>query len=257
MAHKDMYYRAGRISTCGSLIRRNEKAEATATSLKRLDGAGAIDLGGLAMVEFAMGPHGFNAHLPRALNPWGRDHVPCGSSSGSGVAVGSRMVYGSLGSDTGGSIRCPAAANGIVGCMPTYSLVSRRGAMPMSWSLDCVGPLTRTVRDAARVLKVIAGPDASDETAGGAPVPDYEAHLNHVLSGIRIGVPDGYFDEGIDPDVATVIEASLDVFRDAGATIARVKIPESLSIASAVHPLVMKAEGSANHRPWKRTRSGD
>jgi aspartyl-tRNA(Asn)/glutamyl-tRNA(Gln) amidotransferase subunit A len=167
------------------------------------------------------------------------------------------MVYGSLGSDTGGSIRCPAAANGIVGCMPTYSLVSRRGAMPMSWSLDCVGPLTRTVRDAARVLKAIAGPDASDETAGGAPVPDYEAQLNHVLSGIRIGVPDGYFDDGLDPDVASVLEASLDVFRDAGATIAKVKIPESLSIASAVHPLVMKAEGSANHRPWKRTRSGD
>jgi aspartyl-tRNA(Asn)/glutamyl-tRNA(Gln) amidotransferase subunit A len=167
------------------------------------------------------------------------------------------MVYASLGSDTGGSIRCPACANGIVGCMPTYSLVSRRGAMPMSWSLDCVGPLTRTVRDAARVLKVIAGPDASDETAGGAPVPDYEAQLEHVLGSVRIGVPEGYFDEDLDPDVAAVVASSLDVFRDAGASIVNVKIPESVGIASAIHPLVMKAEGAANHRPWKRARNGE
>jgi aspartyl-tRNA(Asn)/glutamyl-tRNA(Gln) amidotransferase subunit A len=255
MAHKDMYYRAGRVSSCGSLIRRDEKAETTATVLKRLDAAGAIDLGGLAMVEFAMGPHGFNAHLPRALNPWGHDHVPCGSSSGSGVAVGARMVYGSLGSDTGGSVRCPAAANGIVGCLPTYSLVSRRGVMPMSWSLDCVGPLTRSVRDAARVLKIIAGPDASDDTAVGTPIPDYEAQLEHALSGIRIGAPDGYFSEDLHPDVESVVGRSLDVFRSAGATIVPVKIPESLGVVSAIHPLVMKAEGSANHRPWKQTRT--
>ena len=151
MAHKDMYYRTGRVTACGSRIRGGETANSTATVLRKLTiAAGAIDVGGLAMVEFAMGPHGFNAHLPRSLNPWGHDRVPCGSSSGSGVAVASRMVYASLGSDTGGSVRCPAAANGIVGLLPTYELVSRRGTMPMSWSLDCVGPLTRTVRDAAR-----------------------------------------------------------------------------------------------------------
>jgi aspartyl-tRNA(Asn)/glutamyl-tRNA(Gln) amidotransferase subunit A len=257
MAHKDMYYRAGRVSTCGSLIRRNEKAERTATVLKRLDAAGAIDLGGLAMVEFAMGPHGFNAHLPRALNPWSHEHVPCGSSSGSGVAVGARMVYASLGSDTGGSVRCPAAANGIVGCLPTYALVSRRGVMPMSWSLDCVGPLTRSVRDAARVLKVIAGPDSTDDTGVGTPIPDYETRLEHALGGARIGVPDGYFNEDLDPDVESVVAASLDVFRSAGAKIVPVKIPESVRIASAIHPLVMKAEGAANHRPWKQTRTNE
>ena len=161
MAHKDMYYRTGRVSACGSRIRSNEPARGTATVLRKLDAAGGIDVGGLAMVEFAMGPHGFNAHLPRSLNPWGHDRVPCGSSSGSGVAVASRMVYASLGSDTGGSVRCPAAANGIVGLLPTNELVSRRGTMPMSWSLDCVGPLTRTVRDAARILTEIAGPDAN------------------------------------------------------------------------------------------------
>ncbi len=253
MAHKDMYYRAGRISACGSRIRSDKPAKTTATVLRKLDGAGAIDLGGLAMVEFAMGPHGFNAHLPRARNPWDHDRVPCGSSSGSGVAVASRMVYASLGSDTGGSIRCPAAANGIVGCLPTNGLVSRRGVMPMSWSLDCVGPLTRTVKDAARILKAIAGQDSLDDTATGTPVPDYESELERVLGDTRIGIPQGYFDQDLDPDVQTVIAASLDVFRHAGATLVPVKIPESVSITSDLHPLVMKAEGSANHRPWKRT----
>ena len=257
MAHKDMYYRAGRVSACGSQIRSNEPAKTTATALRKLDGAGAIDLGGLAMVEFAMGPHGFNAHLPRTLNPWGHDRVPCGSSSGSGVAVASRMVYASLGSDTGGSIRCPAAANGIVGCLPTNGLVSRRGAMPMSWSLDCVGPLTRTVKDAARVLKAIAGQDSLDDTAAATPIPDYELELERVLGGTRIGVPQGHFDQELVPEVQSAISASLDVFRRAGAALVPVNIPQSVSIASELHPLVMKAEGSANHRPWKRAHTAE
>jgi aspartyl-tRNA(Asn)/glutamyl-tRNA(Gln) amidotransferase subunit A len=182
--------------------------------------------------------------LARALNPWRHDRVPCGSSSGSGVAVASRMAFASLGSDTGGSIRCPAAANGIVGCLPTCGLVSRRGSMAMSWSLDCVGPLTRTARDAARVLTAIAEPAA-----------DYEAGIERSLSGLRIGVPKGYFDERLDPAVEKVLSASLDVLREAGAVIVPVKIPESVALASSLHPLVMKAEGAANHRPWKRTRA--
>ena len=257
LAHKDMYYRAGRVSGCGSPIRSNEPARTTATALRKLDGAGAIDLGGLAMVEFAMGPHGFNAHLPRSRNPWGHDRVPCGSSSGSGVAVASRMVYGSLGSDTGGSIRCPAAANGIVGCLPTNGLVSRRGAMPMSWSFDCVGPLTRTVKDAARVLKVIAGPDELDDTPATTPIPDYPAGLEQPLSGLRIGIPRGYFDQDLHPDVQKAIAASLDVFRHAGSTLIHVDIPKSFSLCSDLHPLVMKSEGAANHRQWQRTRKAE
>lgn len=257
MAHKDMYYRAGRISGCGSRIRSKEPAKTTATALRKLDGAGAIDLGGLAMVEFAMGPHGFNAHLPRSLNPWDHDRVPCGSSSGSGVAVASRMVYASLGSDTGGSIRCPAAANGVVGCLPTNGLVSRRGAMPMSWSLDCVGPLTRTVKDAARVVRVIAGQDGLDDTPAAMPIPDYESGLERPLSGIRVGIPRGYFDEDLHPDVQKAITTSVDVFRQAGATPVNVDIPKSFSLCSDLHPLVMKAEGAANHRPWKRTRNAE
>jgi len=257
MAHKDMYYRAGRVSGCGSRIRANNVANITATALRKLDSAGAIDLGGLAMVEFAMGPHGFNAHLPRALNPWNNDRVPCGSSSGSGVAVASRMVFASLGSDTGGSIRCPAAANGIVGCLPANGLVSRRGVMPMSWSFDCVGPLSRTVTDAARVLKVIAGRDSLDATASTDAVPDYEADLESVLGGTRIGVARGYFDEDVDAGVQAAIDASVDVFRGSGATMVSVDIPESVSIASGLHPLIMKAEGAANHKPWKRAHAAE
>lgn len=257
IAHKDMYYRTGRVSACGSRIRAEEPAKITATVLRKLDDAGAIELGGLAMVEFAMGPHGFNAHLPRAHNPWDHDRIPCGSSSGSGVAVASRMVYGSLGSDTGGSVRCPAAANGIVGCLPTNGLVSRRGAMPMSWSLDCVGPLTRTVKDAARMLNAIAGPDSLDDTAAAAPIPDYESQLEKTIGGTRIGIPQGYFDQDLDARVQKVIAASLDVFRHAGAALVPVNIPASVAIASELHPLVMKAEGSANHHPWKRTRAAE
>ena len=213
MAHKDMYYRAGRVSTFGSRVPGNRPAKTTSVALQKLDEAGAIEVGGLAMVEFAMGPHGYNANLPRALNPWGHDRVPCGSSSGSGVAVSTRMAFASLGSDTGGSIRCPAAANGIVGCLPTSGLVSRRGSMAMSWSLDCVGPLTRTARDAARVLTTIA-----------EPATDYEAGIERNLSGLRIGVPRGYFDERLDPAVDKAMSASLDVLREAGAVIVPVKI---------------------------------
>ena len=164
LAHKDMYYRAGKVSSCGSRIRREFRPAATATVLQRLDTAGAIDLGGLAMVEFAMGPHGFNAHLPRCRNVWDFERIPCGSSSGSGTAVAGRLVYAALGSDTGGSIRCPAAANGVAGINPTQGRVSRFGCMPMSWSLDVMGPLARTVRDCARVLGAIAGADENDAT---------------------------------------------------------------------------------------------
>ncbi|CAI7991775.1 Glutamyl-tRNA(Gln) amidotransferase subunit A [Geodia barretti] len=222
-----MYYRAGKVSSCGSRIRREFRPATTATVLDRLDAAGAIDLGGLAMVEFAMGPHGFNAHLPRCRNVWDFGRIPCGSSSGSGTAVAGRLVYAALGSDTGGSIRCPAAANGVAGINPTQARVSRFGCMPMSWSLDVMGPLARTVRDCARVLGAIAGADENDATTSAEPVPDYEATLEQSVHGVRIGIPAGYFDEDLDPGVAAAIEAT------------------------------HAAEGAANHLPWKRERDAE
>ena len=257
LAHKDMYYRTGKVSSCGSRIRREFRPAATATVLERLDAAGAIDLGGLAMVEFAMGPHGFNAHLPRCRNVWDFERIPCGSSSGSGTAVAGRLVYAALGSDTGGSIRCPAAANGVAGINPTQGRVSRFGCMPMSWSLDVMGPLARTVRDCARVLGVIAGADENDATTSPEPVPDYEATIEQSVRGVRIGVPQGYFDEDLDPGVAAAIEATHAVFESLGARLVPVAMPALLDTVSAIHPLVMKCEGAANHLPWKRTQDED
>jgi len=257
LAHKDMFYRPGRPSSCGSLIRREFQGRETATVLRSLDQAGAIEVGTLAMVEFAMGPHGYNGHLPRCRNCWDFERIPCGSSSGSGTAVAGRLVYGALGSDTGGSIRCPAAANGITGMSPTYGRVSRYGAMPMSFSLDVMGPLARTAQDCARLLGSIAGHDSKDASSSRERVPDYEGGLMRCIAGLRVGVPEGYFDQDLDPDVALVVEESLDVFKSRGAQIIQVKMPDIVNKVAEIHPLVMKAEGSANHGAWKRARPGD
>jgi aspartyl-tRNA(Asn)/glutamyl-tRNA(Gln) amidotransferase subunit A len=257
MAHKDMFYVAGQRSTCGSKVRWDFRPDYTATVMERLDAAGAINLGGLAMVEFALGPHGYNASLEQCRNPWNPEHIPCGSSSGSGVAVGARAVYAALGSDTGGSIRCPAAVAGVVGICPTYSRVSRHGVMPMSTSLDCVGPLARTVRDCARFLRVIAGPDGRDTTASDAPVPDWEAGLGEDLRGVRVGVPEGYFYDGVADEIRAALAASLQVLRSLGAEIVHVKVPPSIHEVAELHPLIAKAEGAANHGRWMRERPRD
>lgn len=257
LAHKDMYYMAGKLATCGSKIRRDFRPTYTATAIQRLDAAGAITLGGLAMVEFAMGPHGYNQHLEQCRNPWNPAHIPSGSSSGSGVSVGAHAVYGSLGSDTGGSVRCPAAVSGVVGLLPTYGRVSRHGMMQMSFSLDQGGPLARTVRDCARLLGVIAGTDAADATSSAEPVPDYETRLDAGIKGLRIGVPSTYFYDGVAPEVKAALDASLKVLASAGAEIVPVRLPQSIYEVAELHPLVMKAEGSANHSNWMRERSAE
>jgi aspartyl-tRNA(Asn)/glutamyl-tRNA(Gln) amidotransferase subunit A len=258
VAHKDMYYREGRVSACGSRLRAHWPAPDTATALRRLDEAGAIDIGRLAMVEFAMGPHGYNQNYPHCRNPWNPQHIPCGSSSGSGVAVGSRMVHASLGSDTGGSIRCPAAVSGVVGLVPTNGRVSRHGAMPMSHSLDVVGPLARTARDCARLLGVIAGPDRADSSALDLPVPDYEAALASEQPLPTIGLARGYFDVGVHPDVAAALARAADALSRAGLRVEEVAMPvDLLDEIAELHPLVMKAEGAANHLPTMREREAD
>jgi aspartyl-tRNA(Asn)/glutamyl-tRNA(Gln) amidotransferase subunit A len=253
LAHKDMFARSARPPSFGSAVRHRMTTGPDATVLERLDRAGAINLGALAMVEFAMGPHGYNAHLRPCRNPWHLDHVPCGSSSGSGVALASRFVAGSLGSDTGGSIRCPAAANGVVGLLPTYSRVSRHGVMPMSFSLDCVGPLARTAADCARLLTAIAGHDPRDPTSSRRAMPDCEAGLGQSISGVRVGIPDRYFTQGIAPEVQTHLAQSLDCLKACGARLVEVTVPPSVDDVADLHPLVMKAEGAANHHLWMRT----
>lgn len=257
LAHKDMFHRTGRVSGCGSRLR-TAPATATATVLARLDAAGALEMGQLAMVEFAMGPHGWNPNLAPCRNPWNTAHIPCGSSSGSGVAVAARLVHGALGSDTGGSIRCPAAVNGLVGVLPTRGRVSRHGVMPMSFSLDAAGPLARTARDAARLLDAISGADPADPTTLPLPPTRAEAALASAAPLPRLGLARGYFERGLHAEVAACIAEAVRVLEGAGLPVPEVPVDAALlSEAAELHPLVMKAEGAANHMADMRTRQED
>jgi aspartyl-tRNA(Asn)/glutamyl-tRNA(Gln) amidotransferase subunit A len=255
LAHKDMYYREGRIATCGSKIRRDWAAPATATALARLDAAGALDLGTLNMAEFALGPTGHNWHHGHARNAWNPEHITGGSSSGSATGVAARMFYGSLGSDTGGSIRLPAHYCGVVGIKPTWGRVSRANAMPLSWTLDCVGPLTRTVEDAALMMSIIAGPDPADPTAADEPVPDYVAGLARGAKGLRIGRPTSFFTE-VDGETERLLGEAARVLATLGAELVDVPIPDMDPIG-ANFAMVMGPESATIHREWLRTRAGD
>lgn len=256
LAHKDMYYRAGRVATCGSKIRRNWTAPVTATALARLDAAGAVDLGTLNLAEFAFGPTGHNWHFGHTRNPWNTAHITGGSSAGSGAATAARIVFGALGSDTGGSIRMPAFCNGLAGIKPTWGRVSRHGAMTLSWTMDTVGPLARTVRDCARLFAAIAGPDPLDATAANEPVPDYESACSAPVKGLRIGIPQGYFDDGLHPEIARAWDEAVAVFERLGVAVVRVKVPD-LDAVNAAGALVTISEAAAAHRPWMTTRLDD
>ena len=256
LAHKDMFYRTGHVTTCGSRIRKDFVPDHDSTALARLDRAGAIYLGGLNMAEFATGPTGHNEHWGDCRNPWNQAHISGGSSSGSGASVGGRVVYGALGSDTGGSVRLPSACCGVVGLKPTNGLVSRYGLMPLSYTLDTVGPLTRTVRDAARITGVIAGHDPLDPTSSHRPVPDYEAALAEGAAGLRIGVPTDYFHDIASDEVRALMERSLDVFRTAGAEVVEVRVPDIARI-NHLSNVVLSSEAAAIHEPWIAGRPDD
>ncbi len=257
LAHKDMYYRAGWPSENGSKIRQGFMPDVTSSAVLRLDGAGAIDIGRLNMVEFALGITGHNEITGHVRNPWNTDHITGGSSSGSSAAVAARLVYGSLGSDTGGSIRFPAACCGITGIKPTYSRVSRFGAMPLAHSLDCVGPLARTAQDCAMLLGVIAGRDEHDPTSSARPVPDYAGALDEGIRGLRIAVPRNHFYDPVTDEVASHVRASLEVLRSAGAEIVEVDIPDSFAAANMLNNLIGATEGAAFHSRWLRERPQD
>jgi aspartyl-tRNA(Asn)/glutamyl-tRNA(Gln) amidotransferase subunit A len=251
-----MYYREGQVSSCGSAILRQRPAPSTATALARLDAAGAIDLGGLNMTEFAVGPLGHNAHHGPIRNPWNPAHSPGGSSSGSGAATAARLVYGALGSDTGGSIRLPASFSGVVGIKPTQTRVSRHGAMPLAFSFDCVGPLARTVRDAARLLGAVAGWDPHDATSSARPIDDYEAACGREAKGLRIGVPTSYYDEKLHPDTARALAAARGVFASLGVELVEVDVPDHQPI-NMLWQAVLSAEAAAIHRKWLIERPQD
>jgi len=256
LAHKDMYYQAGRLSSCGSMIRGDFHPDITATVVDRMSAAGAYAFAGLNMAEFAQNGTGHNRHFGQCNNPWRLPYLTGGSSSGSGAAVAARFTYAALGSDTGGSIRLPAAANGVSGIKPTQTRVSRYGVMPLSFSADNVGPLARTARDCARILSVIAGHDPLDPTSASVAVPDYEAGLDGDLRGLKVGVPVNYFFDDADDAVRAAIDASLAVLAARGATIMPITLPvmdEILTYGS----VMSRCEGAAIHAQWMRERAQD
>ena len=256
MAHKELFYRRGRKTNDGSIITKDFIPDVTSTALSRLDEAGAIDLGLLHMAEFAMSPTGFNLHYGHVRNPWNTDDCPGGSSSGSGAAVAARLTYASMGTDTGGSIRHPSAMCGVTGLKPSWSRVSSFGVMPLSKSLDCVGPLARSARDCARLLKVMAGHDVLDPVSSQHAVPDYEAQLEGDLRGMKIAVPSGYYREHLDAGVATAIEEAERVFTDLGAAIIRTEPPDMAAI-NRLMSIVLTVEAASLHKHWIETRRQD
>ncbi len=251
MMHKDMYYQAGKLSTCGSALRRDWRPAYTATVIERLAAAGAYTFGGLNMAEFAQNPTGHNKTFGDCHNPWNTPYITGGSSSGSGASVAARFNYMALGSDTGGSIRLPASANGVTGIKPTQTRVSRYGVMPLSFTHDNVGPLARTARDCARVMTVIAGRDPRDPTSARDAVPDYEAGLTGDLRGLRIGVPTNVFFDGADAEVTAAIEAALAVLTARGAIVSRLALPLMDAVAT-YGGIVSRVEAATIHAQWMR-----
>jgi aspartyl-tRNA(Asn)/glutamyl-tRNA(Gln) amidotransferase subunit A len=256
LAAKDMFYDPQRVVSCGSRVRADFRPAETATVLARLRAAGAVNLGATNMTEFALGPTGHNAWYGACRNPWNVAHVAGGSSSGSGAAVAARLAFGALGSDTGGSVRLPAAANGVLGLKATYARVSRAGVMPLSSSMDHVGPFARTARDCARLLNVIAGHDPADPTSSRRGVPDYEMAIEQDVEGLRIGVPRNHFYDGATADVRAALDAALREFESAGMRIVELEV-EHAEHMTELSRAVVYSEAAALHGHWLRTRGED
>jgi aspartyl-tRNA(Asn)/glutamyl-tRNA(Gln) amidotransferase subunit A len=256
LAHKDMYYQAGRLSTCGSAIRKDFRPAVTATVIDKLLAAGAFTFGGLNMAEFAQNPTGHNRAFGDCHNPCNLPYITGGSSSGSGVSVAARFNYAALGSDTGGSIRLPAAACGVTGIKPTQTRVSRFGVMPLSFTADNVGPLTRTARDCARIMGLIAGRDPRDPTSSHEPVPDYEAALDGDMRGLRIGVPSTWFLDDVDGPVLDALEHALAVLAARGAEVHRMALP-LMDAVTTYGSIISRVEAATIHAQWMRERAGD
>jgi len=258
VALKDLYDTAGVRTTGGSKILADRVPEADATVVRRLKEAGAIVLGKLHMVEFAYGPEGLNAHHGAPRNPWdaAAARMPGGSSSGSGVAVAAGLAAAALGSDTGGSIRIPASLCGITGLKPTYGRVSRAGVLPLAWSMDHVGPMTRTVADSALLLRVMAGYDPADASTSVLPVPDYLAALSGDVKGLRVGLLRSFFLESATPEVRAAVETAAKALEKAGAILDEVALPAVAHVGAASYAVVA-SEALAYHTGWLKSRPTD
>jgi aspartyl-tRNA(Asn)/glutamyl-tRNA(Gln) amidotransferase subunit A len=258
VALKDLVNTAGVRTTGGSKILADAVPQADGTVAARLKAAGAILLGKLNMHEFAYGPEGINAHYGTSRNPWdpATPRIPGGSSSGSGVAVAAGLAPGALGSDTGGSIRIPASLCGITGLKPTYGRVSRAGVLPLAWTMDHVGPMTRSAADCALMLRCLAGYDAADPTTSVLPTPDYGALLTGEVNGLRVGLLRAFFLDSAAPEIREAVERAATVLEGLGATVDEVVLPHMADIAAASSAIVA-SEALAYHAGWLRTRPGD
>ncbi len=246
---KDIYNTAGVRTTCHSRMLEDHVPNKDAASVARLRAAGAVFVAKLATHEFAFGGPSFDLPWPPARNPWNTDHVPGGSSSGSGAAVAAGLVMGAMGSDTGGSIRSPAGVNGIVGLKPSYGSISRRGIFPLSWTQDHAGPMTRTVEDCAIMLQVLARYDPEDPASVDTPIPDYLASLSAPIEGLKVGlVRDWYARDGLaDEETIAVVDDAAASLSEAGLEVREITLPESADY-TACGRIIILSEAFAIHR---------
>ena len=251
---KDLFFTKGIRTTAGSRVLADHIPDHDATVVERLRAAGAVLVGKTNMLEFAYAA--VHDDYGPSLNPWDVTRSASGSSSGSAVAVAAGMGYGSIGSDTGGSIRLPASYNGIVGLKPTYGRVSRHGGIPVSWSADHFGPMTRTVADAAAMLTATASEDPRDPTSGRVPVPDYLAGIESGVEGMRIGIAEAYLRRHVDPEVGRLVERGVATLERLGATTVEIAPPPPAEAVPALLAILMP-EATAYHLPWLRERPQD
>ena len=255
IAVKDVMTMRGVRTTAGSKILDNFIAPYDCTAVARLEMAGAVVLGKTNCDEFAMGSSNENSGFHPVRNPRDRTRVPGGSSGGSAAAVAAGTAVAALGSDTGGSIRQPAAFCGVVGLMPTYGRVSRYGLIAFASSLDHIGPLTKTVKDAAILLRYMAGRDAADSTSAELPVPDYEAEIGREVRRLRLGVPKEYFGEGLDPEIRSAVEAAIQKLVGCGCEVVEISLPHTASAIPAYY-VIATAEASSNLARYDGVRYG-
>ena len=255
IAHKDIFCTKGITTTSGSRILENFKAPYNATVVDKLSDAGVVMLGKVNMDEFAMGSSNENSYFGPVANPWNRQRVPGGSSGGSAAAVAAQLASAATGTDTGGSIRQPAAFCGITGIKPTYGRISRYGMIAFASSLDQAGPMARTAEDCALLLQAMCGHDEKDSTSSTLAVPDFSADLNKGLDGLRIGVPQEYFGEGLDPAIATAVHSALTELEKAGAILKDVSLPNQQHCIPAYY-VIAPAEASSNLSRFDGVRFG-
>jgi aspartyl-tRNA(Asn)/glutamyl-tRNA(Gln) amidotransferase subunit A len=253
VAHKDLYATRGVATTYGSPLFADWVPDFDAAAVERLKRAGAVMLGKTNLHELAYGSTSANAHYGVVRNPWRQDHHPGGSSGGSAAAVAAGLAFAATGSDTGASIRQPAACCGIVGIKPTFGRVSKFGALPLSWSQDHVGPLTRSVADAALVLQVLAGHDPRDPTSVDRPVPDFNAGLARGVGGARIGVVRSFFFDDCDPEIVAAVDAAVGVLEGEGARVDELELAD-IDAAYFAGVITIGVEGAAYHAADLRER---